>query len=180
MNALINFIIGREKMTIKQRINRVIFSICVVLLIAFSFVTFIGISNSKDYAKDISQSIGNEALETSSDILREQKQKDLLYRIEERTKTILSEMSDFYGDIKLLQREVNEINQHPENFINQFQEDGFLGRKFIYNRSRSFAKYVGTELWNEHVVCEERGVFKYPNLKEYVKAVTEQSKELNI
>ena len=70
--------------------------------------------------------------------------------------------------------------QHPENFINQFQEDGFLGRKFIYNRSRSFAKYVGTELWNEHVVCVERGVFKYPNLKEYVKAVTEQSKELNL
>ena len=117
MNALINFIIGREKMTIKQRINRVIFSICVVLLIAFSFVTFIGISNSKDYATDISQSIGNEALEKSSDILREQKQKDLLYKIEERTKFILSEVSDFYLDLKLLEREVNEINRRPENFI---------------------------------------------------------------
>ena len=117
MNALINFIIGREKMTIKQRINRVIFSICVVLLIAFSFVTFIGISNSKDYATDISQSIGNEALEKSSDILREQKQKDLLYKIEERTKFILSEVSDFYLDLKLLEREVNEINRRPENFM---------------------------------------------------------------
>ena len=116
MNTLIKLIIGRE-MTIEKRINRVILFICIILIIFFSVVTFIGVYNSKDYAKDISQSIGNEALETSSDILREQKQKDLLYRIEERTKTILSEMSDFYGDIKLLQREVNEINQHPENFI---------------------------------------------------------------
>ena len=115
MNALVKFIIGRE-MTIKKRINRVILFICVVLMVFFSFVTFIGISNSKDYAKDISQSIGNEALETSSEILREQKQKDLIYSIEERTKFVLSEMSDFYGDIRLLERVVNEINRHPENF----------------------------------------------------------------
>ena len=126
MNTLIKLIIGRE-MTIEKRINRVILFICIILIIFFSVVTFIGVYNSKDYAKDISQSIGNEALETSSDILREQKQKDLLYRIEERTKTILSEMSDFYGDIKLLQREVNEINQHPENFIARPVR---LGREF--------------------------------------------------
>ena len=117
MDKLINLIIGRAKMTINERINRVILFICVVLMVAFSFVTFIGVSNSKDYAKDISQSIGNEALKTSSGILREQKQKDLLYRIEERTHAILSEMSDFYGDIRLLKREVDEINQHPEKFI---------------------------------------------------------------
>lgn len=116
MDTLIKLIIGREKMTIKKRINRVILSICIVLMILFSSVTFIGVYSSKDYATDISQSIGHEALETSSDILREQKQKDLLYKIEERTKFILSEMSDFYGDIKLLEREVNEINQHPEKF----------------------------------------------------------------
>ena len=88
MSDLIKFIIGRE-MTIQKRINRVILFICVVLMVFFSFVTFIGISNSKDYAKDISQSIGNEALETSSEILREQKQKDLIYSIEERTQFIL-------------------------------------------------------------------------------------------
>lgn len=116
MDTLIKLIIGREKMTIKKRINRVILSICIVLMILFSSVTFIGVYSSKNYATDISQSIGHEALETSSDILREQKQKDLLYKIEERTKFILSEMSDFYGDIKLLEREVNEINQHPEKF----------------------------------------------------------------
>ena len=115
MNALIKFIIGRE-MTIEKRINRVILFICIVLIIFFSIVTFIGVYNSKDYAKDISQSIGNEALETSSEILREQKQKDLIYSIEERTKFILSEMSDFYADIRLLERVANEINQHPENF----------------------------------------------------------------
>ena len=103
-------------MTIKKRINRVILFICIILMIFFSVVTFIGISNSKDYAKDISQSIGNEALETSSDILREEKQKDLIYSIEERTNFIISEMSDFYGDIKVLERVANEINQHPENF----------------------------------------------------------------
>ena len=116
MNALINFIIGRENMTIKQRINRVILLICVILLISFSCITFIGVYNSKDYAKDISQSIGNEALETSSDILRDQKHKELLYKIETRTKFILSEMNDFYGDLKLLEREANEINQSPDNF----------------------------------------------------------------
>lgn len=116
MNALINFIIGRGKMTIEQRITRVILTICIVLMILFSLVTFIGVSDSKDYAKDISQSIGQEALETSSEILREQKQKDLIYSIEERTKFVLSEMSDFYGDLRLLERVVNEINQHPENF----------------------------------------------------------------
>ena len=115
MNALIKFIIGRE-MTIEKRINRVILFICIVLIIFFSIVTFIGVYNSKDYAKDISQSIGNEALETSSDILREEKQKDLIYSIEERTNFIISEMSDFYGDIKVLERVANEINQHPENF----------------------------------------------------------------
>ena len=115
MNTLIKLIIGRE-MTITKRINRVILFICIVLMIFFSFVTFIGVYNSKDYAKDISQSIGNEALETSSNILREQKQKDLIYSIEERTKFILSEMSDFYGDVKLLERIANEINNHPENF----------------------------------------------------------------
>ena len=103
-------------MTIKKRINRVILFICIILMVFFSVVTFIGISNSKDYAKDISQSIGNEALETSSDILREEKQKDLIYSIEERTNFIISEMSDFYGDIKVLERVANEINQHPENF----------------------------------------------------------------
>ncbi|MBR5913020.1 MAG: SpoIIE family protein phosphatase [Selenomonadaceae bacterium] len=103
-------------MTIEKRINRVILSICVVLMVFFSCVTFIGVSSSKDYAKDISQSIGNEALETSSAILRDQKHKELLYKIETRTKFILSEMNDFYGDLKLLEREVNEINQHPDNF----------------------------------------------------------------
>ena len=116
MNKLINLIIGRQNMTIKKRINRVILFICIILMVFFSVVTFIGISNSKDYAKDISQSIGNEALETSSDILREEKQKDLIYSIEERTNFIISEMSDFYGDIKVLERVANEINQHPENF----------------------------------------------------------------
>ena len=116
MNTLINFIIGRKNMTIEKRINRVILSICVVLMVFFSCVTFIGVSSSKDYAKDISQSIGNEALETSSAILRDQKHKELLYKIETRTKFILSEMNDFYGDLKLLEREVNEINQHPDNF----------------------------------------------------------------
>ncbi len=116
MDTLINLIIGRAKMTINERINRVILCICIVLMVSFSFVTFIGVSNSKDYAKDISQSIGNEALETSSDILREEKQKDLIYSIEERTQFILSEISDFYGDIRLLERVVNEINGHPENF----------------------------------------------------------------
>ena len=116
MNTLINFIIGRENMTIKQRINRVILLICVILLISFSCITFIGVYSSKDYAKDISQSIGNEALETSSDILRDQKHKELLYKIETRTKFILSEMNDFYGDLKLLEREANEINQSPDNF----------------------------------------------------------------
>lgn len=115
MNALIKLIIGRE-MTIEKRINRVILFICIVLIIFFSIVTFIGVYNSKDYAKDVSQSIGNEALETSSNILREVKKKDLIYSIEERTKFILSEMSDFYGDVKLLKRIANEINQHPENF----------------------------------------------------------------
>ena len=116
MNTLINLILGREKMTIQKRINRIIFFICIVLMVVFSGVTFFGIYSSKDYAKNISQSIGDEALQTSSNILREQKQKDLLYSIEERTKFFLSEMSDFYGDIKLLERVVNEINQHPENF----------------------------------------------------------------
>ena len=116
MNKLINLIIGRQNMTIKKRINRVILFICIILMVFFSVVTFIGISNSKDYAKDISQSIGNEALETSSDILREEKQKDLIYSIEERTNFIISEMSDFYGDIKVLERVANEINRHPENF----------------------------------------------------------------
>ncbi len=115
MDALIKLIIGRE-MTIEKRINRVILFICIILIVFFSVVTFIGVYNSKDYAKDVSQSIGNEALETSSNILREQKQKDLIYSIEERTKFILSEMSDFYGDIRLLERVANEINQHPENF----------------------------------------------------------------
>ena len=115
MNALIKLIIGHE-MTITKRINRVILFICVVLMIFFSCVTFIGVYNSKDYAKDISQSIGNEALETSSDILREQKQKDLLYKIEERTKFILSEVSDFYGDLKTLQRETAKIHRSPQNF----------------------------------------------------------------
>ena len=116
MDKLIDLIIGRAKMTIRQRINRVILFICIALMVSFSFVTFIGVSNSKDYAKDISQSIGIEALETSSNILREQKQKDLIYRIEERTHAILSEMSDFYGDIRLLKREVDEIHHHPEKF----------------------------------------------------------------
>ena len=116
MNTLIKFIIGRENMTIKKRIDRVILSICFVLIISFSIISFIGIYNSKDYATDISQSIGNEALETSSNILREQKQKDLLYKIDERTKFIRMEMYDFYGDIKLLERKINEIYRHPENF----------------------------------------------------------------
>ena len=116
MNTLINLILGREKMTIQKRINRIILFICIVLMVVFSGITFFGIYSSKDYAKDISQSIGDEALQTSSDILREQKQRDLIYSIEERTKFFLSEMSDFYGDIKLLERVVNEINQHPENF----------------------------------------------------------------
>ncbi|MBQ7198376.1 MAG: SpoIIE family protein phosphatase [Selenomonadaceae bacterium] len=126
MNKLIKLIIGRE-MTITKRINRVILFICVVLMVFFSFVTFIGVYNSKDYAKDISQSIGHEALETSSNILREQKQKDLIYSIEERTKFILSEMSDFYGDLRLLERVANEINQHPENFR---PHPARLGREF--------------------------------------------------
>ena len=126
MNKLIKLIIGRE-MTITKRINRVILFICVVLMVFFSFVTFIGVYNSKDYATDISQSIGKEALETSSNILREQKQKDLIYRIEERTKFILSEMSDFYGDLRLLERVANEINQHPENFR---PHPARLGREF--------------------------------------------------
>ena len=116
IQSLINFIVGRGSMSIGKRINRVILFICVVLMVFFSFVTFIGISNSKDYAKDISQSIGNEALETSSEILREQKQKDLIYSIEERTQFILLEMYDFYGDIKLLERVAYEMNHHPENF----------------------------------------------------------------
>lgn len=116
MDTLINLILGREKMTIQKRINRIILFICIVLMVVFSGVTFFGIYNSKNYAKDISQSIGDEALQTSSNILREQKQKDLMYRIEERTNFILAEMYDFYTNVKLLEKEVQEINQHPENF----------------------------------------------------------------
>ncbi len=116
MNTLINLILGREKMTIQKRINRIILFICIVLMVVFSGVTFLGTYSSKDYAKDISQSIGDEAFQTSSDILREQKQKDLIYSIEERTKFILAEMSDFYINIKLLDKEAHAINQHPENF----------------------------------------------------------------
>ena len=116
MNTLINLILGREKMTIQKRINRIIFFICIVLMVVFSGVTFFGIYSSKDYAKNISQSIGDEALQTSSNILREQKQKDLLYKMEERTQFIRYEMTDFYGNVKFLEREVHEINQHPENF----------------------------------------------------------------
>lgn len=69
--------------------------------------------------------------------------------------------------------------RHPENFINQFQEDGFFGRKVIYGRAMGWAKYVGTAPWNEHIVCKERGVFKHANLKEYAKAVAQQNREDN-
>ena len=152
MNTLIKFIIGRE-MTIQKRINRVILFICVVLMVFFSVVTFIGISNSKDYAKDISQSIGNEALETSSEILREEKQKDLIYSIEERTQFIHSEMSDFYGDLKILEKVAYEMNHHTENFRphparlgSEFQEGDvaalryapFISRDDLYTPALSY------------------------------------------
>lgn len=116
IDALTNLVIGRGKMSITKRINRVMFFICIVLMVSFGFVTFTGIYNSKDYAVEISNAIGNEALETSSDILREEKQKDLLYKIEERTKYIKSEVYDFYADVRILKETADDINQHPENF----------------------------------------------------------------
>ena len=125
---LISFVVGRGNMNINKRINRVIFFICILLMIFFSFVAFTGIYNSKDYAIDISNSIGNEAFEKSSDILREQKYKDLLYKIEERAKYIKSEVYDFCNDVKLLNNELNNIYQHPENFKPRPVR---LGRNFI-------------------------------------------------
>lgn len=116
MNDVVDFIIGKGEINIRSRIYRVIFFICVILMIFFGSVTFVGIYNSKDFAVDISSSIGDEALEKSSDILREQMQKDLFYHIEERSKQIKSEVYDFYSDVNMLKREVDKIQQHPEFF----------------------------------------------------------------
>ena len=88
LDDIIKFILGQGRLNIKGRIYRLIFFICIALMIFFGLVTFVGIYNSKDFAVDISNSIGNEALEKSSNILRDQKQKDLLNRIEERTNFI--------------------------------------------------------------------------------------------
>lgn len=116
INDIVDFIIGKGEINIRSRIYRVIFFICVILMSFFGFVTFIGIYNSKDFAVDISSSIGDEALEKSSDILRDQMQKDLLYHVEERTQHIRAEISDFYKEVNMLKREVDNIQQHPEFF----------------------------------------------------------------
>ena len=116
MNDVVDFIIGKGEINIRSRIYRVIFFICVILMSFFGFVTFVGIYNSKDFAVDISSSIGDEALEKSSDILRDQMQKDLLYHVEERTQHVKGEIYDFYKDVNMLKREVDNIQQHPEFF----------------------------------------------------------------
>ena len=127
IDDVINFILGKGRLNIRGRIYRVIFFICVTLMIFFGLVTFIGIYSSKDFAIDISNSIGNEALEKSSDILRDQMQKDLLYHIEERSKNISGEVYDFYADINMLKRELDNIYQHPEFFR---PREVHLGRDF--------------------------------------------------
>ena len=112
----IKFLLGQGKLNIRGRIYRLIFFICIALMIFFGLASFFGIHNSKNFAIDISNSIGNEALEKSSSILRDQKQKDLLYQIEERSKFIESELYDFYRDINFLKRELDKILQSPEEF----------------------------------------------------------------
>lgn len=116
INDVVDFIIGKGEINIRSKIYRVIFFICVILMSFFGFVTFVGIYNSKDFAVDISSSIGDEALEKSSDILRDQMQKDLLYHVEERAQYIKTEVSDFYEDVNMLKRELDNIYRHPEFF----------------------------------------------------------------
>ena len=116
MSKVVDFIIGKSEISIKSRIYRVILFICVTLILFFGFVAFVGIYNSKDFAVEISSSIGDEALEKSSDILREKMQEDLLYHIEERTRRIQDELYYFYADVRMLKTELDEIHQHPEFF----------------------------------------------------------------
>ena len=125
-----------------------------LLMLFFGFAAFAGIYNSKDYAIDISNSIGNEAFEKSSDILRDQKYKDLLYKIEERTKYIESEVHDFCTDVKLLDNELKNIYQHPENFKPRPVR---LGRDFIEGdvAALRFAPFVNINDLNKEPLSTE-------------------------
>ena len=116
IKAIVDFIVGQSEMTVRKKIYRVIFSICMILMIFFGLVAFVGIYSSKDFATEISNEIGNEALEKSSDVIREQTQEDLLSIVSERTNYVKSDLYRFYSDVILIKRELDTIFQHGEYF----------------------------------------------------------------
>ena len=154
MKAIVDFIVGQGEMTVRKKIYRVIFSICITLMIFFGLVAFVGIYSSKDFAIDIINAIGNESLEKSSDILRDQIQKDLLYHIEERSKNIKSEVYDFYSDVYMLKRELDNIYRHPEFFR---QREVRVGRDFRENdvAAMRYAPFVNIEDLNREPLRNE-------------------------
>lgn len=59
----------------------------------------------------------------------------------------------------------------PEDFLSEYQEKSFFARKVHTARALGWSRYVGSEPWNEYIVCNQRGMFRYKSFGEYVKSM---------
>ena len=117
MNSLTEKIVTRlNKMQIRQRMMFIVISTSVISLVVLSLITLFSTFGIRDMAIESGQEIGKQASNDSSEILREQKEHELLATAKDRADFINYMMKDLGRNTQRIAKVATTMLQRPNEY----------------------------------------------------------------